>query len=117
MADAAFVELFGCDTDVVFAFHGYQRAIHELLHRRREPERFHVRGYRGGHHDDALRHGHTERDEPLSSRDRGARRAPRMQERARALIEECHAILQKQHAYTRTNFEDLPEIRDWMWAV
>jgi xylulose-5-phosphate/fructose-6-phosphate phosphoketolase len=45
MADGVFVELFGRDTDVVFAFHGYQRAIHELLHLRPKPERFHVRGY------------------------------------------------------------------------
>ena len=32
-------------TDVVFAFHGYPRAVHQLLHGRPDPDRFHVRGF------------------------------------------------------------------------
>ena len=44
------------------------------------------------------------------------RRAPRMQERAPALVQECRAMLEKHHAYIRAHFEDLPEIRDWVWA-
>ena len=31
---------------VVFAFHGYQRAIHEIVHGRPTPQRFHVRGFK-----------------------------------------------------------------------
>ncbi|MEV5684993.1 phosphoketolase family protein [Streptomyces sp. NPDC052164] len=45
MADAGFRELFGTDTPVVLDFHGYPSAVHQLLHGRPEPERFHVRGY------------------------------------------------------------------------
>ena len=30
---------------VVFAFHGYQRAVHELVHARANVERFHVRRF------------------------------------------------------------------------
>ena len=30
---------------VVFAFHGYQRAIHEIVHGRPNGERFHVHGF------------------------------------------------------------------------
>ena len=30
---------------MVFAFHGYQRAIHEIVHGRANAERFHVRGF------------------------------------------------------------------------
>jgi xylulose-5-phosphate/fructose-6-phosphate phosphoketolase len=30
---------------VVFGFHGYQRAMHQILHGRTNPERFHVRGF------------------------------------------------------------------------
>ena len=41
----AFVELFTADTDVVFAFHGYPRAVHQILHGRPSPARFHVRGF------------------------------------------------------------------------
>ena len=31
--------------EVVMAFHGYARALHQLLHGRPHPGRFHVRGY------------------------------------------------------------------------
>ena len=40
-----FLDLFTADTDVVFAFHGYSRAVHELMHGRPDPDRFHVRGF------------------------------------------------------------------------
>src|SRR5258708_9413266 len=43
--EATFLELFTADKPVIFAFHGYQRAIHEIIHGRPHPERFHVRGY------------------------------------------------------------------------
>ena len=40
-----FVELFTADKPVVFAFHGYQRAIHEIVHGHVDVDRFHVRGF------------------------------------------------------------------------
>ena len=43
--DEKFDRLFTTDTDVIFAFHGYPRAVHELLHGRTAPGRFHVRGF------------------------------------------------------------------------
>ena len=46
MARDRFVELFTEDKPVVFAFHGYQRAIHEILHGRPSAGRFHVRGFK-----------------------------------------------------------------------
>ena len=30
---------------MVFAFHGYPRAVHQLVHGRSNPGRFHVRGF------------------------------------------------------------------------
>lgn len=45
LTDAAFERLFPVDREVVFAFHGYASVIHRLLHGRKRPERFHVRGY------------------------------------------------------------------------
>ncbi|MEQ9439542.1 MAG: phosphoketolase family protein [Cyclobacteriaceae bacterium] len=42
---APFDHLFTHDGHVIFAFHGYPNLIHELVHHRPEPERFHVRGY------------------------------------------------------------------------
>ncbi len=44
-ADQLFDRLFPVDTDVIFAFHGYPRAIHQLVHGRPNPGRFHVRGF------------------------------------------------------------------------
>jgi len=46
MDETRFVELFTVDRPVIFAFHGYQRAIHEIVHRRHvDVDRFHVRGF------------------------------------------------------------------------
>ncbi|GEM_PF-1480845 len=42
----SFNELFTPDRDVVFAFHGYARGIHFLIHGQGDTDRFHVRGYR-----------------------------------------------------------------------
>ena len=70
MNEDAFVELFTRDVDVCFSFHGYPGAMHQLLHARPNASRFHVRGYKGGgDHDNAFRHGRSQRDEPLSHRD------------------------------------------------
>ncbi|ONI89843.1 phosphoketolase [Actinosynnema sp. ALI-1.44] len=41
----AFTRCFGTDIPVVVAFHGYPSAVHETLHGRRTPQRFHVHGY------------------------------------------------------------------------
>ena len=46
MSEAGFADIFGIDDEVVVAFHGYARALHQLLHGRRHPGRFHVRGFR-----------------------------------------------------------------------
>jgi xylulose-5-phosphate/fructose-6-phosphate phosphoketolase len=45
MDEIDFRALFTADKPVVFAFHGYQRAIHALVHGRTGAERFHVRGF------------------------------------------------------------------------
>src|SRR3712207_9179462 len=45
MDETRFVELFTADKPVVFAFHGYQRAIHEIVHGHVDVDRFHVRGF------------------------------------------------------------------------
>ena len=116
MPEAAFEELFGRDTHVVFAFHGYQRAIHELLHGRPEPERFHVRGYveegtTTTPFDMVVRNGMSRYHLAMEA----LRRVERMGERGPVLIEACRARLQEHQAHSRTHFEDLPEIRDWVW--
>ncbi len=46
MTPGEFTDLFTADVDVVFAFHGYPRAIHGLVHGQPGADRFHVRGFR-----------------------------------------------------------------------
>jgi xylulose-5-phosphate/fructose-6-phosphate phosphoketolase len=45
MGEAAFAELYTEDKPVLFNFHGYASAVHQLIHRRPAQERFSVRGY------------------------------------------------------------------------
>jgi xylulose-5-phosphate/fructose-6-phosphate phosphoketolase len=40
-----FADLYTEDRPVLFNFHGYPSAVHQLIHRRPNQERFHVRGY------------------------------------------------------------------------
>ncbi|HSO39427.1 MAG TPA: phosphoketolase family protein, partial [Labilithrix sp.] len=46
MTKERFIELFTEQAHVVFAFHGYPGAVHQVLHGRPGAPRFHVRGYR-----------------------------------------------------------------------
>jgi XFP-like protein/acetokinase family protein len=45
VAPEVVADLFTGDKPVVFAFHGYQRAIHEIVHGHVDVDRFHVRGF------------------------------------------------------------------------
>jgi xylulose-5-phosphate/fructose-6-phosphate phosphoketolase len=115
--DAAFVEQFTQDVPVVFAFHGYQRAIHEMIHGRPNASRFHVRGY--------IEEGTTTTPFDMVVRNgmsryhlcvEAMRRARRVRGLTASLIQECEDILARHHTYVCTNLEDLPEVRDWVWT-
>jgi xylulose-5-phosphate/fructose-6-phosphate phosphoketolase len=116
-SDEKFETLFTADTDVVFAFHGYPRAVHELLHGRSNPGRFHVRGFN--------EQGTTTTPFDMVVLNRmsryhlvleALRRARRIPENGVELAMHCQAMLARHQAYIRANFEDLPEIRDWTWT-
>jgi xylulose-5-phosphate/fructose-6-phosphate phosphoketolase len=110
------VDLFTADKPVVFAFHGYQRAIHEIVHGRPHAERFHVRGFNEQGttttpFDMVVLNGMSRYHLCIE----GLRRAARMRDRAPTLIAECTAKIAEATAYAREHLEDMPEIRDWMW--
>jgi xylulose-5-phosphate/fructose-6-phosphate phosphoketolase len=111
-----FDALFTSDTDVVFAFHGYAGAVHQLLHGRPNPTRFHVRGYREEGTTttpfDMVVLNQTSRFHLVIEAMRRTRRPP---EHARLIADECREILRKHAAYIREKFEDLPEIQSWTW--
>jgi xylulose-5-phosphate/fructose-6-phosphate phosphoketolase len=115
LSEAGFIELFTADKPVVFAFHGYQRAVHALLHGRTNVERFHVRGF--------MEEGTTTTPFDMvvlnqMSRFHLCMEALRRSGYAQAgpLVEWCQGMLAKHHSYTREHFEDMPQIRDWKWS-
>jgi xylulose-5-phosphate/fructose-6-phosphate phosphoketolase len=116
-SDDTFESLFTADTDVVFAFHGYPRAIHELLHGRPTPGRFHVRGF--------IEQGTTTTPFDMVVLNRmsryhlvleALRRSRRAPERGTELAAYCQAMLDRHHDYVREHLEDMPEVEGWTWA-
>lgn len=112
-----FVELFTAATDVVMAFHGYPRAVHELLHGRTRADRFHVRGFSEQGttttpFDMVVLNQMSRYHLVLEALTRAGRPVPGADE----LADHCRAQLTRHHAYVREHFEDMPEIRDWTWA-
>ncbi len=115
--ESAFTALFG-DAHVVVAFHGYARALHQILHGHPDPARFHVQGY-------------TEQGTTTTPFDmvvlnqmsryhlvlQALRHSRRVPEGAPELEEHCRIMLARHHTYIREHLEDLPEIRDWMWTT
>jgi xylulose-5-phosphate/fructose-6-phosphate phosphoketolase len=117
MTDERFVELFTRDKPVVFAFHGYQFAVHQLVHRRPHPGRFHVRGFN--------EQGTTTTPFDMvvlngMSRYHLAILAIRFARLPQARVTELTATLNQlildASGYAREHFEDAPEIRDWQWT-
>ena len=118
MAEKDFADLFTTERPVVFAFHGYQRAIHELVHGRPAPERFHVRGFREEGttttpFDMVVLNGMSRYDLVKEA----LRRLPQSSEREQALAAHCDAMLARHLEYVRANLEDMPEVRDWAWGA
>jgi xylulose-5-phosphate/fructose-6-phosphate phosphoketolase len=116
-ADSVFDDLFTSDRPVVMAFHGYPRAIHQLVHGRSNPGRFHVRGF--------AEQGTTTTPFDMVVLNRvsryhlaieALRRSLKRPARWHELNQHCKDMLAKHQAYIRENLEDLPEIRDWTWS-
>jgi xylulose-5-phosphate/fructose-6-phosphate phosphoketolase len=115
--DGTFSSLFTETCEVVVAWHGYARSFHQLLHGRPNPERFHVRGYSQQGttttpFDMVVVNGMSRYHLALEA----LRRIPRQFDGAEALAEHCHRQLDRHAEYIREHFEDLPEVREWVWS-
>jgi xylulose-5-phosphate/fructose-6-phosphate phosphoketolase len=122
MGETRFVELFTADKPVVFAFHGYQRAIHEIVHGRVNADRFHVRGFNEQGttttpFDMVVLNGMSRYHLAAEAlRRAGEVSGSRLEDRASTLIAECEAAIARATAYSREHFEDPPEISNWTWT-
>ncbi|MCW2817070.1 MAG: phosphoketolase [Nocardioides sp.] len=114
MRETYFRELFTDSVDVVFAFHGFPGAIHQLVHGRPDPGRFHVRGF--------IEQGTTTTPFDMTVLNRLSRyhlvidalhNAASLPQGAQELEDWCAAKLAEHHAYVCEHMEDLPEIKEW----
>jgi xylulose-5-phosphate/fructose-6-phosphate phosphoketolase len=117
LEDQAFVDLFTGDRPVIFAFHGYQRAVHEIMHGRPDADRFHVRGFNEEGttttpFDMVVRNGMSRYHLCLEALRRAGSPGPQ----GATLIDHCRQMLDRHHRYVREHLEDLPEIRNWVWS-
>jgi xylulose-5-phosphate/fructose-6-phosphate phosphoketolase len=117
MSSEEFVELFTADKPVVFAFHGYQRAIHEIVHGHPDTDRIHVRGFN--------EQGTTTTPFQMCVLNSMSRfhlaaeaigRVPRLSSSAPDLIADCEARIEASVSYAHEHLEDQPDIRDWVWT-
>lgn len=113
---ALFTELFTDDAPVIFAFHGYVRIIHDLVHGRPDPARFHVRGF--------IEEGTTTTPFDMVVLNKISRfhlaiaaiqRTERTLEGSDLVISHFEDKLHMHSIYIRECLEDMPDIKDWKW--
>ncbi len=118
MSDERFDELFTTEKPVIFAFHGYQRAIHQLLHGRSNAERFHVRGFNEQGStttpfDMVVLNGMSRYHLAIEA----LRRTSAVGERSDALRSQLEGLIDQAIAYSREHLEDEPAVNDWHWEA
>jgi xylulose-5-phosphate/fructose-6-phosphate phosphoketolase len=117
MTSAEFAELFTVDKPVVFAFHGYRRAIHEIVHGHPDVDRIHVRGFNEqGTTTTPFQMVVLNEVSRFHLAAEAIRRVPRLSERAPSLIADCDSRIEESVAYAHEHLEDQAEIRDWVWT-
>ncbi|MER7276201.1 phosphoketolase family protein [Dactylosporangium sp. NPDC000244] len=114
MSQTQFTELFTDTVDVIFAFHGYPGAIHQLVHGRPDADRFRVRGF--------VEEGTTTTPFDMTVRNRVSRyhlvmdainNAKRLPPGATELKAWCQRKLSEHGTYVVEHLEDMPDVRDW----
>ncbi len=117
MSDEDFLRTFTANVPVVMAFHGYPGVIHDVIHGRPEHDRFHVRGY--------MEEGTTTTPFDMVVQNKISRLhlcldvlryVPELIQSSGELAQKCVGLLQEHETYIREHFDDLPEIKNWVWS-
>lgn len=115
MTEKKFRDIFTDTTDVVFAFHGYVRIIHDLVHGRPQPERFHVRGF--------MEEGTTTTPFDMTVLNNISRYQLAIEAIRRSNIsggEEAVKFfeqkLEEHQSHIREHLEDMEEVKNWSWS-
>lgn len=117
MSDELLESLFTASVPVIFAFHGYVRIIHDLVHGRPDPARFHVRGF--------MEEGTATTPFDmvvLNNMSRyhlameAVRRVSRVHPKSDEFIAYCENKLKEHRQYICEYLDDLPEIKNWKWS-
>ncbi|MDR0284213.1 MAG: phosphoketolase family protein [Propionibacteriaceae bacterium] len=115
MSAQAFADMFTDDVDVVFAFHGYPGAIHQLVHGRPDADRFRARGF--------VEQGTTTTPFDMVVRNKVDRyhlvmdcinNATHKPQGAHELYQYCERRLAQHAEYIVEHLEDMPEVADWV---
>jgi len=118
MDNIAFEELFTDTAPVIFAYHGYPRVIHSVVHGRANEARFHVRGFR--------EEGTTTTPFDMVVLNKMSRfhlaiealkYVPRLRSRVSDAIDMFNRSLYEHGPYIREHLEDMPEIANWRWTA
>jgi xylulose-5-phosphate/fructose-6-phosphate phosphoketolase len=114
MSEVMFSELFTDSVNVVFGFHGFPGAVHQLIHGRPDTDRFHVRGF--------IEQGTTTTPFDMTVKNRASRfhlvmdaihNSTRTPPGSADLLAWCARRLHEHEEYVIAHLEDLPDIKNW----
>jgi xylulose-5-phosphate/fructose-6-phosphate phosphoketolase len=117
MSDREFDSIFGTETPVIFAYHGYPWLVHRLTYRRAGHDNFHVHGFK--------EEGTTTTPfdmTVLNELDRFHLAGEVVDRVARLHVVGAHFKqflrdkLVEHKQYVREHGDDLPEVKNWVWS-
>ena len=118
LGDADFDAIFTQDRPVIFSFHGYPGIVHQLTHRRRNHDNFHVRGYREEGTTttpfDMVVQNNLDRYQLALD---AISRVPRLSAQVPEAEARYWTTMERHKLYVSEHGEDMPEVRDWSWTA
>jgi xylulose-5-phosphate/fructose-6-phosphate phosphoketolase len=116
LSDRDFDSIFGANTPIIFAYHGYPWLIHRLTYRRSGHDNLHVRGYK--------EEGTTTTPFDMTVMNDLDRyhlagdvvdRTPKLQRVGAHFKQFLRDKLVDHKQYVREHGDDMPEVKDWRW--